>query len=107
MRLEVVRAAVIVIASGVGVGTATIAPVRVTAQEVPQSREAPTFTLTGQIVDAFNERPIIAAVIKVPDLRRFVFSDVRGRFLSPTSRRAPGTSSSRSSATTPWKARSR
>ena len=83
MRLEVVRAAVIVIASGVGVGTATIAPVRATAQEVPQSREAPTFTLAGQIVDAVNERPIIAAVIKVPDLRRFVFSDVRGRFLFP------------------------
>ncbi len=51
-----------------------IAPPRATAQE------APTFTLTGQIRDALNDAPIIAAVIKVPDLRRFVFSDVRGRF---------------------------
>ena len=54
-----------------------IAPPRATAQE------APTFTLTGQISDALHEAPIIAAVIKVPDLRRFVFSDVRGRFHFP------------------------
>jgi len=71
---------VVVLACGLGVGAVAIAPVRATAQEAPQSREAPTFTLAGQIVDAVNERPVIAAVIKVPDLRRFVFSDVRGRF---------------------------
>ena len=76
-RRHFARAAVVVVACGVGIGAATIAPVRATAQE------APTFTLTGRIVDALNERPVIAAVIKVPDLRRFVFSDVRGRFHFP------------------------
>ena len=40
----------------------------------------PTFTLAGQIVDALNERPVISAVIKVPELRRYVFSNVNGRF---------------------------
>ena len=44
------------------------------------TQEAPTFTLTGQIVDALNEAPVVAAVIKVPELRRFVFSDVNGRY---------------------------
>ena len=44
------------------------------------AQETPTFTLTGQIVDAVNERPVIAAVVKVPELRRFVFADVNGRF---------------------------
>lgn len=43
----------------------------------------PTFNLTGQIVDALNERPVISAVIKVPELRRYVFSDVNGRFRFP------------------------
>jgi len=47
------------------------------------AQETPTFTLTGQIVDALNERPVIAAVVKVPELRRFVFSDVNGRFHFP------------------------
>ena len=47
------------------------------------AQETPTFALTGQIVDAVNERPVIAAVIKVPELRRFVFSDVNGRFHFP------------------------
>lgn len=49
-------------------------PTRLSAQD------AATFTLTGQIVDAVNETPVIAAVVKVPDLRRFVFTDVNGRF---------------------------
>ncbi len=39
-----------------------------------------TFTLTGQIVDAVNERAVISAVVKFPELRRFVFSDMNGRF---------------------------
>ena len=47
------------------------------------AQETPTFTLTGQLVDAINDAPIIAAVIKVPQLRRFVFSDVKGRFRFP------------------------
>ncbi|MDE2751804.1 MAG: carboxypeptidase-like regulatory domain-containing protein [Gemmatimonadota bacterium] len=42
-----------------------------------------TFTLTGQIVDALNEQPVISAVVKLPELQRFVFSDVNGRFAVP------------------------
>lgn len=44
---------------------------------------ASTFTLTGQIVDALNDRPVISAVVKLPQLQRFVFSDVNGRFSVP------------------------
>lgn len=44
---------------------------------------ASTFTLSGQIVDAVNETPVISAVIKVPQLRRYVFSDTGGRFRFP------------------------
>ncbi len=43
----------------------------------------PTFTLTGQVIDALNGTPVISAVIKVPDLRRYVFADVNGRFRFP------------------------
>ena len=43
----------------------------------------PTFTLTGQIVDALNEAPVVSAVIKVPELRRYVFSNTNGRFRFP------------------------
>lgn len=39
-----------------------------------------TFTLTGRIVDALNGRPVISAVVKLPELQRYVFSDVTGRF---------------------------
>ena len=39
-----------------------------------------TFTLTGQILDALNETPVISAVIKVPEHRRYAFSNVNGRF---------------------------
>ncbi len=58
---------------------AAAAPVRpATGQDtVPP---VPTFTLAGRVADAQNERPVISAVIKVPELRRFVFSDVNGRF---------------------------
>ncbi len=44
------------------------------------AQETATFTLTGQIVDAVNETPVLAAVVKVPELRRFVFTDASGRF---------------------------
>ena len=54
-----------------------------TATRPAAAQETPTFTLIGQIVDAVNEAPVIAAVVKVPELRRFVFSDVNGRFHFP------------------------
>jgi len=43
----------------------------------------PTFTLTGRIVDGLNEAPVVSAVIKVPELRRYVFSNTSGRFSFP------------------------
>ncbi len=44
---------------------------------------APTFALTGQVIDALSGAPVISAVIKVPELRRYVFADVNGRFRFP------------------------
>ena len=58
-------------------GVAGFAPARAAAQDVP------TFTLTGRILDALNEAPVVSAVIKVPELRRYSFSDVNGRFSFP------------------------
>ncbi len=43
----------------------------------------PTFTLAGQVVDALSGAPVVSAVIKVPDLRRYVFADLNGRFRLP------------------------
>lgn len=62
------------------VATASLAKVAAGQDTVPP---VPTFTLSGQIVDALNERPVISAVIKAPELRRYVFSDVNGRFRFP------------------------
>lgn len=44
------------------------------------AQEPTTFTLTGQIVDAVNSAPVIAALVKVPALREVATSDVNGRF---------------------------
>ena len=48
------------------------------AQEPPP--DTATFTLTGQVLDGITHTPVIAAVIKVPALTRFTFTDVNGRF---------------------------
>lgn len=48
-------------------------------QDVP-AREAPTFTLTGKVVDAVLNTPIVAAVIKVPELKRLAYTDGNGSF---------------------------
>ena len=62
--------------------TAAVAPGRgVNGQDTASPAE--TFTLTGQIVDAVNGNAVISAVVKFPELRRFVFSDTRGRFRAP------------------------
>lgn len=42
-----------------------------------------TFVLEGRVLDAVNQRPVIAAVVKVPDLKRYTFTDVDGRFSFP------------------------
>ncbi len=48
------------------------------AQEPPLP--APTFTLTGKVVDAVLNTPVVAAVIKVPELKRLAYSDGNGNF---------------------------
>lgn len=50
------------------------------AQEPPPPTDTATFTLTGEILDGLIDAPVIAAVVKVPALRRFAFTDVNGRF---------------------------
>ena len=43
----------------------------------------PSFSLSGHIIDDFNGAPVVSAVVKVPQLKRYVFSDLRGRFHFP------------------------
>lgn len=38
------------------------------------------FTLAGEVVDADNGRPLVAAVVKFPELSRYAFAGVDGRF---------------------------
>lgn len=38
------------------------------------------FTLDGEVVDAENGRPLVAAVVKFPELARYAFAGVDGRF---------------------------
>ena len=40
----------------------------------------PPFTLTGRILDGLSGSPVVAAVIKVPELKRYVQSNLDGRF---------------------------
>jgi len=53
---------------------------RALAQEVGGGADTVTFTLAGQITDAVNGAPVIAALVKVPALRHVATSDVNGRF---------------------------
>ena len=53
---------------------------RAVAQEVGGGADTVRFTLAGQIVDAVNGAPVIAALVKVPALRQVASSDVNGRF---------------------------
>lgn len=50
------------------------------AQDTAGGAEAATFTLAGQITDAVNGAPVIAALVKVPALRQVASSDINGRF---------------------------
>lgn len=40
----------------------------------------PPFILSGEVVDAVNERPVIAAAVKFPELARMALTGVDGRF---------------------------
>ena len=46
----------------------------------PADSSGPAFTLTGRILDALSGDPVIAAVIKVPELKRYAQSNLQGRF---------------------------
>ncbi len=61
-------------------GAAGAGPRPASAQEPPAPVDTVAFTLTGEILDGLIDAPVIAAVIKVPELRRFTFTDVNGRF---------------------------
>lgn len=50
---------------------------------VPVAGQDGNFTLAGQIFDDFNGAPVVSAVVKVPQLKRYAFSDLRGRFRFP------------------------
>lgn len=63
-----------------GVLCAIVPSGRAVAQEVGDGADTVTFTLAGQIVDAVNGVPVIAALVKVPALRQVTTSDVNGRF---------------------------
>lgn len=52
----------------------------VPAGGLASAQEVPTFTLTGKVLDRTNNSPVVAAVIKVPELKRFVFTDGEGDF---------------------------
>ncbi len=79
------RTAALVAGAAVAAGVAGIVGAimpsgRAAAQDTAGGAESATFTLGGEIVDAVNGAPIIAALVKVPALRRKVSSDVNGRF---------------------------
>ena len=44
------------------------------------AQEVATFTLSGKVVDRVNDAPVVAAVVKVPELKRFVFTNGDGNF---------------------------
>ena len=46
----------------------------------PAAAQEQTFTLAGQVVDAETGRPLVAAVVKFPELVRYAFAGVDGRF---------------------------
>lgn len=68
------------VAAVVGLVATPAGPRAASAQEPPPPTDTATFTLTGEILDGLIDAPVIAAVIKVPALRRFAFTDVNGRF---------------------------
>lgn len=71
------------VAAVVGLVAADAGPRPATAQEPPPRTDTVTFTLAGQILDGVIDAPVIAAVIKVPQLQRYAFTDVNGRFRFP------------------------
>lgn len=80
-RTVAVAVARVAVAASVAVALVAILPSgRALAQDSAGGADAATFTLDGQIVDAVNGAPVVAALVKVPALRRVVTSDLNGRF---------------------------
>lgn len=70
----------VAVAAGAVVALGAILPSgRAVAQDTGGGADAATFTLAGKIVDAVNGAPVVAALVKVPALRRVATSDVNGR----------------------------
>ena len=59
---------------------AAVAKAQDTVPPPPADSLGPPFTLTGRILDALTGRPVVAAVIKVPELARWAQSNLDGRF---------------------------
>ena len=61
---------------------AITAPATAQKRVAPPSADSlgPPFTLTGRVLDALTGQPVVAAVIKVPELERYTQSDLDGRF---------------------------
>lgn len=80
-RTVAVAVARVAVAAGAAVALLATGPSgRALAQDSAGGADAATFTLAGQIVDAVNGAPVVAALVKVPALRRVVTSDLNGRF---------------------------
>ena len=60
----------------------TAAGVRAQDSIPPPSADSlgPPFTLTGRVLDAMTGQPVVAAVIKVPELERYTQANLDGRF---------------------------
>ena len=50
---------------------------------VGAAEEKQMFPLSGRVVDADNDEPVVAAVVKFPELARYAFAGVNGRFAFP------------------------
>ncbi len=66
-----------------GLGVWSVASAALVAPARSQEPDTATFTLSGEILDAWTGSALVAAVIKIPPLRRFALTDVHGRFRLP------------------------
>ncbi len=64
----------------IGIACAFFGGVPGAARGQDESADTARFTLAGEVLDAWTGAPLIAAVVKAPELRRFAMADVDGRF---------------------------
>lgn len=75
-----IKAGALCLAALVLATAATEATAQDTVPPPPVDSLGPPFTLAGRVLDALTGRPIVAAVIKVPELARLAQSNLDGRF---------------------------